>query len=324
MSLYRYFKSVYALDTLDTRFSVSSTTPLSRKNDDNGITDTKSPSQIVLDGSEGRKPLATAQPSKWNTHEFYFYYLCFATIPFFMAKSVYDVSQPGSPNWENVSQLLSDGWIPGRKVDNSDQQYQSFRNNIPYLAVLVVIHPLLRRLYGKFWRIDSYTKVRSNDDSGLSMGLSPSAAADARMQHRISFDFGFALIFISALHGVSAVKILLILYVNYKIATGLPKAYVPAATWISNVGILFTNELCQGYKFSALARLLLPSQTTAAGNEHSYQNWGPWVDSQGGLIPRWEILFNITVLRLISFNFDYCWSLDQNRGSSAIEVCICF
>jgi len=266
--------------------------------------------------------LSTAQPSKWNTYEFYFYYLCFLIIPFFMAKSVYDVSQPVSPNWDNISRLLSKGWIPGRQVDNSDQQYQSFRNNIPYLAVLLVVHPLLRKLYGSFWRIDSYTKVRSDNDSGLSMGLSPSAASDARMQHRISFDFGFAILFISALHGVSAIKILLILYANYKIATGLPKTYVPAVTWTFNIGILFANELCKGYRFASLATLLLPSQTTSAGSEHIQWNWGSWVDSQGGLIPRWEILFNITVLRLISFNFDYYWSLDQNRGSNALEVCI--
>ncbi|KAI9854879.1 MAG: glycerol transporter, partial [Pleopsidium flavum] len=47
-------------------------------------------------------------------------------------------------------------------------------------------------------------------------------------------------------------------------------------------------------------------------------NWGTWLDAYGGLIPRWEILFNITVLRLVSFNLDYYWSLDR-RGGSPIE-----
>jgi len=51
------------------------------------------------------------------------------------------------------------------------------------------------------------------------------------------------------------------------------------------------------------------------------RNWGQVLDSYGGLIPRWEILFNITVLRLISFNLDYYWSF--NFGSSSpLEVCI--
>lgn len=120
-----------------------------------------------------------------------------------------------------------------------------------------------------------------------------------------------------ALHGVSAAKVFTILYINYQVATALPHRYVPAATWIFNIAILFANELCNGYKFSNIASVLLPPQTSAAGEKSG--NWGDWVDSYGGLIPRWEILFNICVLRLISFNFDYYWSLDR-RAVSPVEV----
>lgn len=307
MSLLQYVRSIYSLDTLDSRFSTSSKTPLNRRNEDGNIADSKIPAQSILASAGERKPLPSAQLSKWNTLEFYIYYLAFLTIPILMVKSVYDVSNPGSPNWDNVSKLLSPGWIPGRQVDNSDAQYASFRNNIPYMAILLVAHPLLRKLY------DSFAKVPR--------GTTPGQAADRLMQRRISFDFGFALIFISALHGVSAVKVLLILYANYKLATGLSRTYVPAATWMFNVGILFANELCRGYPLASVAGLLLPSQTTAASNLDYGQNWATWIDHQGGLIPRWEILFNITVLRLISFNFDYYWSLEQNRGSNALEVC---
>jgi len=317
MSSLQFIKSIYSLDTLDTRFTTSSKTPLSRKNDENSIADAKLPAQQVL----AQSPLPGAQPSKWKTPEFYFYYLCFLTLPALMTKAVYDVSRPGSPNWDNVSKLLSPGWIPGRQVDNSDAQYSSFRDNIPYMTLVLILHPVLRRLYGSFWRIDSYTQVRQGpgDDSGLSQGLSPSAAADARLEHRISFDLGFAFLFITALHGISAFKVLLILYINYKLATQLPRSYVPLVTWGFNVGILFANELCHGYPLAGIVSLLLPAQTTAAGRPSS-GNWGSWFDNYGGLLPRWEILFNITVLRLISFNFDYYWGLEQNRGASPIEV----
>lgn len=108
-----------------------------------------------------------------------------------------------------------------------------------------------------------------------------------------------------------------ILYINYQIATAMPRQYVPAATWIFNIAILFANELCNGYRFSDIVSLLLPPQTAAAGG--TPENWGHWLDSYGGLIPRWEILFNICVLRLISFNFDYYWSLDR-RAVSPVEV----
>jgi hypothetical protein len=125
-------------------------------------------------------------------------------------------------------------------------------------------------------------------------------------------------IFLLALHGISAAKVLTILYVNYQVATALPRQYVPAATWIFNISILFANELCNGYRFSDIAALILPPQTSKAGRQPD--NWGDWLDSYGGLIPRWEILFNICVLRLISFNFDYYWSLDH-KVMSAVEVC---
>lgn len=120
-----------------------------------------------------------------------------------------------------------------------------------------------------------------------------------------------------ALHGISAAKVFLILYVNFQLATGLPRQYVPAATWVFNIAILFANELCHGYPLADFAAMLLPPQTSAAGEKPG--NWGTWLDSYGGLIPRWEILFNVCVLRLISFNFDYYWSLDR-RAISPVEV----
>lgn len=50
-----------------------------------------------------------------------------------------------------------------------------------------------------------------------------------------------------------------------------------------------------------------------------WHSWAEWVDGYGGILSRWEILFNLTVLRLISFNLDYYWSLDR-RGGDPIEV----
>jgi len=94
--------------------------------------------------------LPDARPSKWNTPEYYLYYLCFLTIPFMMVKSVYDVSGPWHASYKQYEHLLEPGWIPGRKVDNSDAQYRGFRENIPYMAMVVVLHPILRRVYERF------------------------------------------------------------------------------------------------------------------------------------------------------------------------------
>ena len=128
----------------------------------------------------------------------------------------------------------------------------------------------------------------------------------------------FAVVYLLALHGSSAFKVILILYTNFALATYLSKKYVPFATWTFNIGILFANELFKGYPYAGLVR---PWSISSGENEPQVANsdWGSLLDSYGGLIPRWEILFNITILRLISFNLDYYWSWNGS-DSSALEV----
>lgn len=142
--------------------------------------------------------------------------------------------------------------------------------------------------------------------------------ADTRLHKRAQFDFYFALVFISALHGASAVKVLSILYINYKIAKNLPRPYIPVVTWVFNICTLFVNELCEGYPFERVAGLFASAGRSPL-QEAALVQWGRWLDGIGGLVPRWEILFNITVLRMISFNMDYYWSLDYSIVSS-VEV----
>lgn len=194
--------------------------------------------------------------------------------------------------YSKYEHFLSDGWIPGRKVDITDAQYHNFRSNLPYMSTLLVFHPLLR----KAW--NSVFPTTDKKSSGVE-----------RFEQRVSFDYVFALIFLFILHGFSAFKVLLILHVNHRLATRLPRQYVPVATWAFNVPVLFANELCQGYHFKDIASYVAPP----------LMDWGTWLDSYGGLVSRWEVLFNITILRLISFNLDYYWSIDK-RGANGLEV----
>jgi hypothetical protein len=113
---------------------------------------------------------------------------------------------------------------------------------------------------------------------------------------------------------------MLILYTNFSLATRLPRKYVPWATWIFNIGTLFANELSNGYKFGKMAAYFSPLEAGGLDSRVPLHAWAMWLDSYGGIISRWEILFNLTVLRLISYNLDYYWSLDH-RGGSALEVC---
>ena len=164
-----------------------------------------------------------------------------------------------------------------------------------------------------------YTQARpSAGVSQLTMGLTAAASAEARLNQRISFDVPFSVVFLVALHGFSTFKIIAILYINYGIAKKLPREYVPAATWIFNVGILFANELWSGYSYASfLSGLPFASSQSEKGTPAP--GLGSTLDSYGGLIPRWDVLFNFTVLRLISFNLDYYWSVNSRLGSH-IEV----
>lgn len=165
------------------------------------------------------------------------------------------------------------------------------------MAIVVLLHPLLRRLVNPL--IAPFFKSKNS---------SIEASGDTRLDIRVTYDLIFATIFLFVLHGFSAFKVFLILVINYNIATQLPRRYIPAVTWVFSMVTLFANELCGGYPYERMAKYI-----------PILAKYGAAMDSYGGLIPRWEILFNITVLRLISFNMDYYWSLQQH-GASTIEV----
>lgn len=168
------------------------------------------------------------------------------------------------------------------------------------MAAVLMLHPLLRKAYNSFHPLPVSESSRAE------------AVGDARLRQRVSYDLLFSALFLLVLHGSSAFKVFLIVYTNFTLATALPRKYIPVATWLFNILILFSNELCNGYPYARIARNLSSDTSTLF-------NWGEVLDHYGGLVPRWEVLFNLTVLRLISFNLDYYWSLDQ-RGSSPIEV----
>ncbi|EXJ72636.1 uncharacterized protein A1O5_03782 [Cladophialophora psammophila CBS 110553] len=298
MTILSFFRDLYSLDTLDTRFTNSFSTPLKSVNEG-------SSKPTVRDGKT--QPADAPRP-RWGTTEFYVYLVVFLFCVPQMYWAVVSVSQPDSPNYSKYEHLLSPGWLFGRKVDNSDGQYAGFRDNIPYLAALVVLHPLLRLAYERL----TLPHPTSSNGSVNSQPSPGQATAETRLRNRLAFDFGSALVYTLALNGFSIFKILLILFINFKIATALPRDAIPTATWIFNIAILFANELAQGYRYSVMAEAIVPFFPGAA-------DWGKFLDSYGGLNPRWEVLFNITVLRMISFNFDYYWSLDRSRAGSPIE-----
>lgn len=339
MNLLQYAGRLYSLDTLDTRFTTSSNTPPSRIDPARPSPDEAPYKKKSKSGADDT--VKGASQPRWKSPEFIYHALVFFVAVPLMFKTAYDVSKrkdafalwralrtdgvriASHQNHNKFAPLLSPGWIPGRKVDNSDQQYATFRDNVPYLFIVMTLHPLLRRLFDSFYNSapTSASDSLPNGNDSPTGSASQSHMADGRLDRRISFDVGFSIVFLLALHGFSALKVLLILYINYTLATRLRKEYVPVVTWVFNIGILFANELGKGYPYSDMANVILPwsAPPETLAEKDPKGNWGTVLDSFGGLIPRWEILFNVTVLRLISFNMDYIWSLNRGSGSP-IEV----
>lgn len=172
------------------------------------------------------------------------------------------------------------------------------------MTALLIFHPLARKLYNAVFP----AQLSRHENKGA-----------ANLNQRASFDFIFALLFLTALHGFSVFKVLLILFINYKLGTALPRKYVPLATWVFNIGVLFANDLCNGYQYRVIASAISPLSLEAGAAEPLLVQWGAWLDSYGGILSRWHIMFNMTVLRLISFNLDRYWAAGSAQ-TSVLEV----
>ncbi|TDL25763.1 MBOAT-domain-containing protein [Rickenella mellea] len=214
---------------------------------------------------------------RWKTPEFIFYYVAFIIVVPFLFLAPMRLSRDDHPNFPLYQKRLSSGWIFGRKIDNSDAQYRSFRNNIPALTIISA----------SFFGLQSiYARAARHANPPLSDNI----------LHRIPFLVTFSLLMVTGLHGASILKIMFILSINYSIAKVLgPSKINPVITWIFNMAVLFANERNSGYKFASLSPSLA------------------YLDSVQGVHPRWYISFNITMLRLVSFNMDYFWA-SRNSG----------
>lgn len=194
--------------------------------------------------------------SKWNTLEFRIYLLVFVIFVPLLYKTAMDASNETNINYPRFERLLSQGWLFGRKVDNSDLQYRFFRDNFPLLVALIALHTILRRI------------------------ITPALGLSKRTQ----FDFGFGLLFLFGAHGFNFFKISIHIGINYCIGKYIKSqkaAYY--LTWIYGILSLFLNDNYRNFKFGV-----------------HFIDFG-----FKGIIERWDVFYNFTLLRMLSFNLDY-------------------
>lgn len=208
------------------------------------------------DQNRRKQILARAHASRWHTLEFKFYLLVVVLVVPLMYKTAMDALNETNANFPTFQHLLSPGWMFGRQVDNSDQQYRFFRNNFWVLCALVAAHVALRR------------------------GL-----ATVFQHRRTLFDAFFGALYVFGLHGFNVVRILVHVVVMYVLATRVRSTRAAkTCLWTYGVLTLFFNDWARHWP--------LPLLFT-------------------GLIPRWDVFYNFTLLRMLSFALDYLERRDE-------------
>lgn len=101
MSLFSFLRSIYDVDTLDTRFTTPSTVPYKP---DTPSSKAGGRSNGTLGHADSRRDAAAdivkrAEPSKWRSPEFFVYYFVFLTVVPYMFWVAYDVSRRMSLPW---------------------------------------------------------------------------------------------------------------------------------------------------------------------------------------------------------------------------------
>jgi hypothetical protein len=101
----KFIRQLYSLDTLDTRFIVPATAPPKEALEDAKL-DPVGPIPTQDSREKSRDGGNNAQPPRWNTPEFYFYYVVIVCSVFFMFKAVLDVSKGSHKHAPYASVIL--------------------------------------------------------------------------------------------------------------------------------------------------------------------------------------------------------------------------
>ncbi|PVZ99814.1 hypothetical protein BB558_004146 [Smittium angustum] len=223
------------------------------------------------------------EKSRAYTNEYKVYYLITLIVVPFMLYKGWVISSPDNQIYEKYEAELSDGWLFNRKLDNSDSQWSFFRRNIPVLGSAMLGFVLINKLVRLFQNSKSYEKVNDSET------VSSFDNSKARVEFLSMAIYSFIFLLIS--NGLSIIFILAIVGTNYyltkKVFAGTRLG--PIFMWALNIFILLFNEINVGYSFSSIHPML------------------SWMDSHRGINSRWDSTFNITMLRIMSFDMDYHW-----------------
>ncbi|KAJ2787523.1 glycerol transporter [Coemansia interrupta] len=227
----------------------------------------------------------------WGTAEFKVYYAIYVIAVCSMVYTMVQASSPRRGEYHEYSHSLSEGWLFGRQVDMSDGQWRTFRSNLPAFVLAMFAYVALNWVF----RLAVLRR--------LCAGFFQKPASVQGALPTLWFPFVFATAFAMVLSGTSIVFILVITGGNYLIAKKAGgRRWAPILIWAYNMGVLFSNENFKGYEFGRISHSL------------------GWLDGHRGILRRWDITFNLTMLRMVSFSMDYHWRVRQDQEASPRRV----
>ena len=177
-----------------------------------------------------------------------------------------------------MPRALARGWIPGRLKDTSDEQWAKL---LPFALPLVL---------GMFVH------------SAIGRAVSVCAAEGSRERAQLLWQTASGFAFCVFLHGPRALWAVGVCVLNYCMCVALGRRLLfgrvhalPCAAWAMNITLLLLCNVYDGF-------LYLP--------------FASWAGAAGAALDRlvgdgaynWQIQFNLTFLRLISFCMDRFWS----------------
>lgn len=128
-------------------------------------------------------------------------------------KTAMRVAGPGCINYLYIEPMLHDGWLFGLKIDDSDYQYEYFRDQLFRMTIFHLLHIAFRRIYSL---VD---------------------------KNRVRFDFAFGLLFVWLAYGTELIKIFVLWGLNYLIPVlVLDRLQAIAATWAYNLFMLYAQR----------------------------------------------------------------------------------
>ena len=107
---------------------------------------------------------------------------------------------------------------------------------------------------------------------------------------RTHFSILFSLVFLFVMNGTGTIKILILITIAFHLIKYFRDSKLnPIFIWLFCILTLFSNDYFNGYKFAWINL--------------------PFLDKNTGLQSKWYQPYNFVILRIISFGFDYYWSL---------------